>query len=357
MTALLGLVAAVVGAILTWHAARKGLAQTNEVLSNSLKEARQRIGELEDEVTKALSDASAASASQEQRYAELSAVVQALRPFKAKYKSVRQKLEESFVVRTYHQPVILTGPRAVGKSSLMKQWHTPWYYEDVLPNRLGDHIVKEVPIYDFERLGTEPHFADPEIKTNVKVHLKLRVHDFPGELDAQPLIIKEAIRETRLLRDVTGKDLGLVLICMFNAENAHEGADAETRSYYNGDFFRSLREVAVHTRVRIDRIIIVYNKFDLLKQNIPDADDAALVAKCDAAFEGIVRALHDVCNSERFCRIPSILVRGNDMVKDNRGAPIVMGEAARRFVGAIAGPEKAQEVFPEIVGMNTSVHA
>lgn len=99
-----------------------------------------------------------------------------------------------------------------------------------------------VPIYDFKLEKTEPHFADPEILTNVHVHLKLKVHDFPGELSQQKHIVEQTKQETLSLRQSTGKNLGIVLICMFDAEEAARGLSDDTYAYYNGELFSNLRE-------------------------------------------------------------------------------------------------------------------
>src|SRR5687768_12286125 len=61
--------------------------------------------------------------------------INCLEHFKEKYEAVKQRLEASFVVREYIQPVILVGPRAVGKTSLLVQWHAPWDHSRLNPTQ------------------------------------------------------------------------------------------------------------------------------------------------------------------------------------------------------------------------------
>ncbi len=88
-----------------------------------------------------------------------------LKYFEIKYKEVKTKLEASSVVKEYFQPVIIVGPRTVGKSSLVAQWHAPWNHSR--PAATASHNTSTVPIYDFKQTNLEPHFADPDIKTKV----------------------------------------------------------------------------------------------------------------------------------------------------------------------------------------------
>src|SRR5205807_8816133 len=85
-----------------------------------------------------------------------------------KLEDVRGKLRTSAVVRTYRQPVILVGPRKVGKTSLQMQWHAPWITSRL--DRTQTHYKSEVPVYDFREEDKEPHFADPEISVPVHTH-------------------------------------------------------------------------------------------------------------------------------------------------------------------------------------------
>lgn len=265
--------------------------------------------------------------------------------FQHKYMAVRGKLKESSVVRNYDQPVLLVGPRAVGKTSLLKQWHSPWDHSILEPTRT--HQVSTVPVFDFKRENVEPHFADPDILTDVHVHLRLRVHDFPGEMAAQLSVIEHAKAETKELRQKTGKSLGIVVICMLDASEASSSLSQATLSYYNGDLFARLRELVARTHVGMERLVLVFNKYDLLRDAVRDADDVGLMRSCIACFGPVLSLLKGVCNSERVCEVFTVLSRGDAMVYNNRGAPIVLGEAARRFVEAMAGVEAAAKVVRE----------
>jgi len=46
------------------------------------------------------------------------------------------------------------------------------------------------------------------------------------------------------------------------------------------------------------------------------------------------------------CEVFTILDR-DDLAKNNRGAPIVLGEAARNFVAAMAGEKRLHEIIEQ----------
>src|SRR5947209_3297508 len=62
----------------------------------------------------------------------------------AGYERIRKHLARSYVIRNYFQPVLVVGPRFVGKTSLIKQWQVPWDHSPVAGTMT--HRVCEVPI-------------------------------------------------------------------------------------------------------------------------------------------------------------------------------------------------------------------
>jgi len=324
------IIAAIIGAILsgfiTWQLAQGDSGQKLRLFEAQLRDSNQQINKLTGEVS-----------SLQQRNNQLAI-------FEGKYQEVKRRLQQSSVVREYFQPVILVGPKFVGKTSLLTQWHAPWDHSDL--KSTDSHNISTVPIYDFKRVNTEPHFADPDILTDVHLHLKLRVHDFPGELGSQRNIIEQAKQETQELRHSTGKSLGVVLICMFDAVEVITGLQPVTHDYYNGELFLHLRELVSYKEIGIERLILVFNKYDLLKQERQTQKDVSLLKECLKTYQPIISLLRGVCNPERVCEVFTILSR-DDMAYNNRGAPIVLGEAARNFVEAIAGVQAVQEVIKE----------
>jgi hypothetical protein len=268
--------------------------------------------------------------------------VRSLLAFKKKYEDVKSELEKSEVVKEYCQPVILVGQRAVGKSSLLALWHTPWNYEGL--RATDGHKVSVVPIYDFDQSDREPHFADSTISTRVAIHLQLRVHDFPGELKGQENIINKAIEETSDLRTMTNKNLGVVLICMFDASEAISGSPLQsTIDYYNGDLFKNLKTLVSNDKVGLERLVLVFNKSDLLKEKFPSEQNSILLEKCLQTFMPLISSLRSTCNPEKVCEVLTNFDR--DMVTNNTGEAMVMGEAARNFVRAMAGQQAVQQVI------------
>lgn len=316
------ILSAVATAIVTWFLTRQSLRndlwQKDQLLS--------KVSEFEAEAKKDANE------------------IKQLTAFKDKYRIMRNNLESSSVVKHYLQPVILLGPRAVGKTSLLMQWHAPWEHGRL--DSTQSHKITTVPVYDFEMPDREPHFAAPEITTAVEAHLKLRVHDFPGELAAQQSVTREAIADTEEVRSQTGKSMGVVLICMFDASESVRGVQSSTISYYNGDLFANLRALVSHRNIDIQRLVLVFNKYDLLRSAYPNENDKNLLNRCNSTFEQVLVLLHGICNPEKVCEVTTILDR-DDMITNNQGAPIVLGEAARGLVEAMAGPSVARELLPD----------
>lgn len=277
-----------------------------------------------------------------------------LRPFAQGYHQAREALKTSRLVKTYCQPVLLLGPRAVGKSSLLAQWHAPWDHSDLSATQTIS--VSHVPIYDFASPQAESHFAMPDLKVVADIHLKLKVIDFPGEPTAQQSALAIAKEEAFNLIRNTDKNLGIVLICLLDAEEAVLGIRPETRKYYNGDMFRQLRSLVSHAQINVDRIVLVFNKYDLLRtRSGPNVSDEMLQKSCVDKLSEVYGLLAGVCAPGKVCEVFSILSREN-IVQRNQGAPIILGEASRAFVAAFAGPGAVRKVIPHDATNHSAVH-
>jgi hypothetical protein len=268
-----------------------------------------------------------------------------LRAIARSYELVKDKLRGSTVVSDYEQPVLLLGPRYVGKSSLMMQWHAPWDHA-ALP-ATATHRSSAVPVHDFLRPGTVPHFADPDVLTQLHAHLRLMVHDFPGELRFQRRAMDVAQRESERLQRELRLDLGVVLVCLCDAREAGTGRfEAMTREYYNGDLFQGLRGMVAERRVSIQRLIIVYNKFDMLRSALPAVGHDDLLKLCSDNFHRAFPQFHDMCHPEKVYETMTILDRSNMALIQGPGA--VLGEAARGLVEGIVGRAEAAEIIGQI---------
>jgi hypothetical protein len=320
-------VGAITGSVITWF------LRDTEDLKQKLEKEKERTATLSSDLKR------------EQRE------VSNLLAFKKKYEDVKSRLESSVQVKEYCQPVILVGQRAVGKSSLLALWHTPWNCAGLKATQT--HKVSVVPIYDFEQSDREPHFADRTISTRVDIHLQLRVHDFPGELKAQENIIEQAKEETSDFRVSTNKNLGVVLICMFDASEAIAGIPLQsTIDYYNGDLFKNLKTLVSNDNIGLERLVLVFNKSDILRQKFPSEKDSILLEKCLETFMPLISSLRSTCNPEKVCEVLTNFDR--DIIANNRGEAIVMGEAARNFVKEMAGQQAVQQVIKNNASTNAA---
>lgn len=261
-----------------------------------------------------------------------------LERLRQQHDNIKEKLRESRVIYSYEQPVLLLGPRNVGKTSLVTQWHAPWDSSKFDPTTT--HRQCAVPVHDFDFPDMRPHFAEPSILTAAHAHLQLRVHDFPGDVDEQVKIANVARKETQRFLDETKKRLGVVLICMFDAEEAAIGIAKETKRYYNAELFANLPDAVQRQAVRIERIVVVFNKFDLLRKRQPNVSDRQLLALCVNEFYPIIEPFRYICNPERVCETVTVLDRDN--LAMSQGATVVLGEAARGLVATMAGAAEAE---------------
>jgi Protein kinase domain len=78
-----------------------------------------------------------------------------LAELRKKYERVTKWLAKSNLSHTYLQPVLVVGPRYVGKTSLVMQWHVPWDYSATDPTKA--HRVCEVPVTKFDEKERVPH--------------------------------------------------------------------------------------------------------------------------------------------------------------------------------------------------------
>lgn len=93
-------------------------------------------------------------------------------------------------------------------------------------------------------------------------------------------------------------------------------------------------------------MILVFNKYDLLLKHRPHLDEDGLLRLCFQSYKPIISLLRGICNPARVCEVSTILDRKN-MARNNRGAPIVMGEATRAFVESIAGTKVVQQIVKD----------
>lgn len=258
-------------------------------------------------------------------------LVEELLSYKQRYDRLRKKLTKYTRVQSFYQPVLLAGPPGVGKSALLKQWNAPWQTVH-LPGGVP-HRTAKVPFLDFA--GQKKALRDdPDVQLPLRTLLGLHVHDFPADPGTRRAVGEVVREETRQFRERSGKDLGVVLIFLFDAGDADRGIRPETTSYYNDELFREIRRLASPQSGRVERLIIVFNKYDRLRsRHGKDASDRDLLKRCVDRLTPVCEPLRGLVGSERVCEVLTILGR-TDLVYQNQGAPIVLAEAARPLAEA-----------------------
>lgn len=322
-----------VGWLFTRHLTKGGQATTITTLEVQLLDIKTKNQQLQSQY----------EATQKEMENAKSQIVQ-LKEIESQLTKISNTLKRAGVAVTYYQPVVLVGPRNVGKTSLLMQWNAPWNHSILTPT--STYNVSHLPIHDFLEKDLRPHFACPEFMTQHHVHLALKVHDFPGEISSQTKICEIIVEETEKVRRDTGKNLGIVLVCMFDSEEVVKGLSADTLKYYNGDLFSNIRRMVSHSEIFLDKLVIVFNKYDNLKKNYDKntVNDRDLLNICVNKLSDVLKLLHGICNPEKVCEIFTILGR-EDMIFNNQGATIALGEASRNFVESFIGQEATDKIF------------
>jgi hypothetical protein len=162
------------------------------------------------------------------------------------------------------QPVLLLGPREVGKSSLIRMLTDP--NQSGLPERTFEtrRAAGEMTLttnYHFRR--TEPHPHDRHRTAMVDIVPGLRFIDIPGEIHMQADALSiaaecaEKFRKETSTTKVLGR--GIVLVCMFSGDPKDED---EVKRYYAQDTLAGLERHVRERTIRMEEVIFLFNKFD-----------------------------------------------------------------------------------------------
>jgi GTPase SAR1 family protein len=274
----------------------------------------------------------------------------------SRYDLVMGKLAEAGIERHFRQPVLLVGPRGVGKTSLLVQWHAPWEEQDpgapTVFRRRAD-----VPVLLIEHADMVEHWADPSVKTPLHAVISLRVFDFPGEPNAQREVLDVVREETARAREESRRDLGIVVVCMFDAGEVASGVlEAKTGSYYNGELFSGLRTLLFEGKVRLERLVLVFNKTDRLRASVsPGTTDEEIHDRCLQFYLNSLPLVTQLCNRERMSTVLTMLNHSTSL-ESVQGAPAVMREASKSLMDSFHRPGVVQPVAPNSARKTTGYH-
>lgn len=226
------------------------------------------------------------------------------------YADSYEEFDGATLLRTYSQPVVLIGPRNVGKTSLLYRWMTEPITESPFPT--ATHTTTQVPVVTVDQEEVRADFWKTQPRFPGMVHLAVRVWDTPGEVHAQKLVRQACVTETVRTRNEFSADLGVVIICMFNAEDAYRGLSGSTREYYNDAFFRSLYESIMTGAIAVHKVILIFNKIDLLREYHPMASDDELRVLCLESLGEVLEPFSKLCRPDRFFVMVSTILPDNE---------------------------------------------
>ncbi len=148
---------------------------------------------------------------------------------------------------------ILLGPRSSGKTSLAELWANPVSYNVTQEATMAWRRVN-LSLHEF---GIEKKH-DPlfDVVRGFKKVLRLRLHDYPGELSKVP----EAFQK---INDLSSKATIIFMLQVGYSDGVIAGVD-ENAEYFNGVFVDQL-QLGLKGIVRsVARVLVVFNKADLL---------------------------------------------------------------------------------------------
>ncbi len=327
-----------------------GSQSSAQALETNLKKSREEAEELNSQLTRSRG---AADRSQN----ELADIRRQFGEIKAnadRYLAVREKFEMARGVHKFYQPVLLVGPIASGKTSLLWQWQAPW---EPAPKESTINVKQaNVTLYSRDDWMKGPHAYDDSVAISYEAHLMLRVFDFPGELTKQAQVAATLAEQTKELKAYAErvtkeenrariKKLGIVVICMLDcgaltqywANGDREALEAHI-SYYNAALFKELKRKIAEQSVDIDHVVLVFNKFDLVRQFLPDKSDHDRLLACRSGFDkaGVTEFLTGTVHRSRMPHVPSVL-NPTDLTAQIQGATTIRKFAGKSIVEAILG--------------------
>lgn len=255
--------------------------------------------------------------------------------------SLVETIQRQGVSKSFCQPVFLAGPRSVGKTTLVRAWYTDWIRTPP-PAPTPDPRFALVPFYRGvrDRVPGGSSFL-PGVPIRVRVEASLRVWDFPGDPLHSPggrALLAQLQDETAVMRETGGllRNLGSILVCLFDAEEAAIGVRDKTSEYYNKNFFARLDELRENDTVALQQLVIVFNKLDLLRKTDPAQTHSTLRARCNKAFGEILGRLRDATKTAQVRTFTTVLAHNSDESEDvTEGATDVRGALCAKLIESL----------------------
>ena len=145
--------------------------------------------------------------------------------------------------------------------------------------------------------------------------------------------------ETAAFWEGTGRRVGVVIVCVFDAEEMHRGFQPATRAYYESPSFKQLHRYVIREKVHVERLVVVFNKIDRLRAKYPNLSHLDLREECRRFFEPYY---HDLIEQ---CELPGdrvhfevTMLDSDAQVDGTLNAPRVLDHCARSIVTLFRGP-------------------
>jgi GTPase SAR1 family protein len=222
-----------------------------------------------------------------------------------KIKSLQEHARRTPVIDYVRHDIVLLGPRHSGKTSIAKLWTRPWY------NIRQSKASRKFACYEASIFEFKPKNRLDEVfgvERTFKKALRVRIHDYPGEERYQA----EAVEQLPKLQNA-------VLILFFDllyGDGKLSPTPVDENNRYYSKYFLTLLEQQENIVYDLARVIIVFNKIDLLPQDMGEAQTRKML--CDANADA-VRRVEAVFGQKTDYRLLSAM--------DNRGAISLLGYA------------------------------
>lgn len=210
------------------------------------------------------------------------------------------------VVEYLFHDIVLLGPKDSGKTCVAELWTRPWYNIDQ-PKASRKFETYEANIFEFKP-DTKRRHEVYEVERTYKKALRVRIHDYPGDDDYK-------VQALEKLPELENAALILFFDLLYGAGGVSPTPIDKNNSYYSQYFLTKLGQQPKIVN-NLSKVIVVFNKVDLLPQGMSEAEMKAMLLNANA---DAVNRIESAFGGNTDYRLLS--------TRDNRGAISLLGFA------------------------------
>jgi len=188
-------------------------------------------------------------------------------------------------IRANHVNVILLGPRASGKTSIVKLWTNPWTQIEKIVSSTTWHTYK-LNIHEHEHEKRYHQLFD--VKRRFIQVTRLHIHDYPGEDGYRLQAIKDLEEQTNNSNALEKKTV-VIFIMKVHFRDGQVECFGDNEQYFSRAFVDQVDQyLQGKISDKVAKAIIVFHKVDLLPR---EWDDEVTLQKL---LDANVNAVHQI---------------------------------------------------------------